>query len=139
MEALMSQETTNQPRLSAEDAYNVLTSQIHGPVFFTKLAEYGVVPQTEQQVRQLLVLAGQLRIAEQNQATKQASHQGDWLDQAISDLDRVMGGSGATAAPQIDQTAVKQAAAQACQQPLIREAALTYNAALQNLLAQQAA
>lgn len=46
---------------SPADAYNHLYSNVHMPVFLQKLASYGIQPTTEDEVSDLLKIAGQLR------------------------------------------------------------------------------
>lgn len=113
--------------LTPEEAYNVLVAQVHAPVFFEKLARvYGVQPQTAEEARELLLIAGQLRNAHEQQAVKSASARGNFLAEARRDLDNVLAQQGFNPVVE-NETTVKQAAAEAVQNPLIKEAALVFN------------
>ena len=49
--------------LAKQAALNKLATEVYNPVFFAKLAQYGVVPQDEAQASSLLEAASQLRLA----------------------------------------------------------------------------
>lgn len=55
-----------------DTAANVIFERVHADAFFAKLAEYGHVPQNQDEALALLELSGQLATIEQDQ-TKQAS------------------------------------------------------------------
>lgn len=114
-------------QLSPEESYNVLVAQVHAPVFFNKLASvYGVVPQTPDEARELLLIAGQLRNAHEQDQTKQASQRGNFFAEARRDLNTVLDNQGFR--PLVDDdVAVKRAAAEAAQNPLIKEAAIIFS------------
>ena len=44
-------------------AFNIVANEVYNPAFFTKLAAYGIVPQTEEQADSLLKAAAELRVA----------------------------------------------------------------------------
>lgn len=44
-------------------AFNVIASQVYNPVFFSKLAAYGIVPENEEQANTLLNAAANVRMA----------------------------------------------------------------------------
>lgn len=46
--------------LSADDAYQLIYENVHAPSFFQKLAEHGIVPQTQAESKDLLELGGVL-------------------------------------------------------------------------------
>jgi hypothetical protein len=119
-------------RLNPEEAYNVLVAQVHAPVFFNKLASvYGIAPQTQEEARELLLMAGQLRNAHEQEGTKQASARGSYFAEARRDLNTVLANNGFQPLVDDDST-VKRAAAEAAQNPLIKEAAVVFS----NYLAQ---
>ncbi len=110
--------------LTPNESYDVLVAQVHAPVFFNKLASvYGIVPQTQDEARELLLMAGQLRNAHEQDATKQANARGNFYAEARRDLTNALGQSGVNTLPE-DYSAVKNAAAEAVKNPLTREAAL---------------
>jgi hypothetical protein len=114
-------------QLTPEESYNVLVAQVHAPVFFEKLARvYGINPQTPDEARELLLMAGQLRNAHEQESVKAASANTNFLAQARNDLNKTLYSRGY--APLGDQDAsVKTAAAQAAQNPLLKEAALVFS------------
>lgn len=121
-------------QLSADASYNVLVAQVHAPVFFNKLASvYGIVPQTQEEARDLLLLAADTRNAHEQQQVKQASARGTFYAEARRDLSTVLGTAGLQQ-PVEDRTHIKQAAAAAAQNPLIAEAALVFSQHLSQAL-----
>ncbi len=112
--------------LKFEDAYDVLVSQIHAPVFFEKLASvYNIKPQTPDEAKELLLLSAQLRNAHDQQATKTASDNTNLLTEARQDLEKVLTKQGFQSVT-VSNHQVKQAAAAAVQNPLIKEAAVVF-------------
>lgn len=120
-----------QNTLSPEDAYNVLVAQVHAPVFFEKLARvYGIRPRNQEEARDILTMAGELRNAHEQHGTKAAAAASNFYGNARRDLAKALTTQGF--APLVDEReTVKQAAAAAVQNPLIREAALVFNQYLQ--------
>jgi hypothetical protein len=113
------------PEMNGEQAQQVLAETVHAPVFFNKLAEdYGIVPQNEQEALQLLDLSNKLRVAQSQEQTKSASQRNEFLDAAGAELDRAVYGE----APQTDS--VGQAAHEMSHDPILKEAALTYQDAV---------
>lgn len=53
--------TTENKLPSQEDAFNQLFNEVHVPVFFNKLASFGIQATTEKEAEDLLLLAAQLR------------------------------------------------------------------------------
>lgn len=49
---------------SREEAFATLHTEVFQRTFFSKLASYGIVPQTEDEANKMLELAGRLEIAE---------------------------------------------------------------------------
>ena len=115
----------NQQLPNVDQAQQTLDQQVRLPVFFQKLAARGYNPQTEQEVKDILKLAGDLRqYAEQNpEADRQQSGPSKYA-QADQALHQVTGQQNQQA-----EVAVKQAAQQVAQQPSIYNAMLTCKAA----------
>ena len=113
--------------LNPEEAYNVLIANVHAPVFFEKLASvYGIKPNTQDEARELLLIAGELRNAYEQNSTKEANSRGRMLATARKDLTSTLDKSGYHTAAN-DNFAVKQAAeALATNNALVKEAALVY-------------
>lgn len=105
------------------EAYDFLFQNIHSEVFMNKLAAAGIVPQNEQEVRDLFTLAGNLRHV---QAQKQASAQSrfssavSYLDGALSSDENLR-----WQAKQTESLAIKQAASQLAVDPAIYNAVLS--------------
>jgi hypothetical protein len=118
-----------QTQLKPEDAYNVLVAQVHAPVFFNKLASvYGIRPQNPEEARELLLIAGQLRNAHEQEQTKAASDRVGFFAEARKDLNEAMSQQGfAPVAQDTGDASVKRAAAEAVQNPLIKEAAVVFS------------
>lgn len=47
--------------LAKQAAFNLIAEKIYNPVFFTKLAQYGIIPQTEEEKQQLLAAATEVK------------------------------------------------------------------------------
>jgi len=126
--------------MTPEQAYDTLVTNVHAPVFFEKLARvYGIRPHNEDDARELLLIAGELRHAHEQDRTKQAAAASSVLQNARHDLQGVLREQGYQTlrsddlhGPTIAEPQVKEAAARAAQHPLLREASLV----LQNHLAQ---
>jgi hypothetical protein len=126
----------NDNPMTPEDAYDVLVSQVHAPVFFEKLANvYGIQPANQDEARELLLMAGELRNLHEQNANKQANVRGSFLTEARNELHDIATNLGYKSL--VDNTAhVKSAAANAVKNPLIRDAALVFNQYVTNLTAQ---
>ncbi len=120
-------------QLTPEDAYNVLVSEVHAPVFFNKLASvYGIRPNNQEEARELILMAGQLRNAHEQEKVKKAAATTNSLALARNDLTSTLTQQGYAALVDDDVT-VKQAAATAVSQSaLIKEAAVVFGNYLQN-------
>lgn len=97
--------STETAALDPATAYNTLCTEVHRPVYFAKLAEYGVVPRSEAEAETLFKIGYQLLQLEQNELVKQAAGQGAFLSDVAGELDRVLG-----VQPEIQDHALKQAA-----------------------------
>jgi hypothetical protein len=113
--------------LSPDDAFNVLVAQVHAPVFFEKLArDYGINPTTQEEARDFLSMAAQLRNANTQQEVKAAGAKSNFITEAKQDLNNVLVNQGFQPVSDTDKT-IKQAAMAAVSNPLIKQAALVFN------------
>ena len=120
--------------LTPEESYNILVSQCHAPVFFEKLARvYNIKPNNQDEARDLLQMAGQLRSAHEQERGKEASATTNFYANAKRDLANTLNTQGYKSAVD-DDFQVKQAATEAAKNPLLCEAALTFASYLQSQL-----
>jgi hypothetical protein len=117
-----------------EAGFNHLMENIHGEVFFNKLAAAGFAPQNEAQMRSQIELAGKLRHLNNSPQVKQAEAAQDPYAKANSSLDRVMAHRGLDggvkqAEAQQDELAIGQAAAHLMQDPGLYNSVLAVKAA----------
>ncbi len=123
---------SDQKQLSNEEAYNVLVAEVHAPVFFEKLARvWGVKPQSNEEARELLMMAAELRSAHEQDLQKTAAQNTNFYSEARRDLTNVLNQRGFQPIVNSDES-FQKAANTAVQNPLIKEAALVYT----NYLAQ---
>lgn len=116
------------------ESVDVLANQVHDPVFFDKLAnDWHIEPRTPQEREQLLELATLVREAKDGETVKAASSDNGFLTSAIDSLKQAMVERGYNAPPTSDIMAIKNAAAQAAQNPALQKAALDYGYYLANL------
>lgn len=54
---------TKKAEMAKQAAFNIIAESVYNPVFFTKLAQYGVVPQTKEEADELLKAAYNVRAA----------------------------------------------------------------------------
>jgi hypothetical protein len=119
-----------------QQAYRLLYDQIHAPVFFEKLAERGVEPQSEQEVQALLMMGANLMQTQTLERQKRASSQeGSFILKAAQSLDAALRESGLAlpSSTAVDQV-IKSASYQVAKDPAVQQAAITY----QGYLARQA-
>ena len=125
-------------QITYEDAGNLLYSQVYAPVFFQKLAEFGIQPQNEAQAESLLRQAQVIRQARAAEMTKQAAEHGDPLllaeQRLMEKLAQVNG------QPPVNASAINKYAAEVARaRPELAEAAIAYqNGYAKALLAEQA-
>lgn len=123
----MPQTQSQVPLPGADDAYAFLYEEIHGPVFFQKLAQdYGIVPANDEQAQRLLDMGATIFRNNQQEQEKQAGLDGDFIAQAHENLNRILGKQAAAPAAAANARLVKQAAAQLARNPRVRAAALAY-------------
>lgn len=121
------------PNMNYQDAYDVLVSRVYAPVFFAKLAQYDIHPQTQEQAVYFLKMAGKLRNAHELETVKSANQHTDLLAGAEQSLDNLLASYGYQTPDNDAQT--KEAADLAFNQPYVGEAASVFNeylASLQN-------
>lgn len=111
-----------------QDAYGLLSNQVHNQSFFGRLGQYGISPRTEKEASDLLKMAGQLREsgydshAEQTQAADNASP----ITKAAAQLDNLLGSQNVK---QNHDQAIKQACASLAQNADIFNSVLALKAA----------
>jgi beta-phosphoglucomutase-like phosphatase (HAD superfamily) len=122
--------------MNTEQAFNTLVSKVHAPTFFEKLArDYGVRPQNEDEARELLLMAAQLRNAYEQETTKQAAERTNTLAQARNSLNSQLTSMGyGTLEQTSNQT--NAAAAVATTDESIKQAALVMAANLGRLVSE---
>jgi hypothetical protein len=119
-----------------QEAYRLLFDQIHAPVFFEKLAEFGIEPQSEGEMNALLKMGADLMRSESAVRQKQASARGSFILQAAQSLDEALADRGLVPTPDAEfDGVIKAAAYRIAQDPAVQRAALTY----QEFLARQQA
>lgn len=117
-------------KFTPDEAYNILVANVHAPVFFEKLARvYGISPQTPEEAREVLLMAGKLRNAHEQEQVKQASVNKNFYAEARQDLDTTLTKQGFQLFAEEDN-AVKQAEV-AIKNPVIKEAALVFGQYMQ--------
>jgi hypothetical protein len=128
---------SEQTNMTYQDAFGLLTNRIYAPTFFQKLAsDFGVSPTTEEEARELLALSGKLQQLYEVEQQKQASDRVSLVSAASKGLDNILTGVGAASAADLaNDEEVKAAAAALSEVPELRDAALLYQDALRQLLA----
>lgn len=130
---------TQEPGASdnAVTAYATIHSRVYAPVFFEKLAsDYGIVPENDDESRDMLIMATKLRTAheatQQQKIAKASSSRQSFLKAAHSNLDAVLAKHGLAETPsQPDINAeVKAAAATLTLDPEISQAVMQMFAAI---------
>lgn len=120
--------TQQQPQmLDPDTAYAMVHQRVYAPVFFSKLAQdYGIKPQSEQEAMEMLAMAGQLRSAHDQGATKQASN--GLLSAAREHLNNALASEGFASHDAHNDRLVKRAAAEIAAEPHIANAILSLQA-----------
>ena len=128
-------------QITPEVAHNFLMKEVYVPVFLEKLAnDFGVVPQNEEEVAQLLKIASHLTSIQEQNNVKQAQTRSSLINSATSSLEGVMSKLG-YATPAIQQeaaqeeTLVKAASENLAKSPAIQNAFAVYHDAIANQLA----
>lgn len=113
---------------SYEQAYSDLVESVYKPVFFSKLASYGIAPADQEEAVMFIQLGQQLRAEKQAEQTKQASSRKGVLKQALNQ-------------PVTNNTPVAQIKEAAnhllAQRPELKDAALLYRDYIAQVMTQQ--
>lgn len=120
-----------QESLSYDKAAAVLLENVFAPVYFQKLASYGFMPSSREEAARFLQLADKVRVKDEMDGAKRASATGGLVECANRMLDEALG-----AQPGADDPAVKHAAAAYAQDPVLRDAALLYQDAINQAMGQ---
>lgn len=123
-----------------EDAHAFLMQEVYVPVFLEKLAsDYGIVPQTEEEVAQLLKIASSITSIQEQELAKQASAHSSLITAAAQNLEGVLNPSSLGNEAQVkaaqQESLVKAAAANLALNPNVREAVAVYHQAIAEHLA----
>ncbi len=117
--------------MDPDTAYDTVCRRVYAPVFFQKLAtDYNIPqPETDEEARTMLLMAGQLREAHDHQQ-KLANARNNPLAAAKAHLDKQLTKMGFAVQKQAVATAgrVKQAAAEASYDPELAHAILSLQA-----------
>lgn len=119
----------SQNNLNYDTAASVILQEVFAPVFFSKLAEYGIQPASEDEAQRLLQAADKIRYQDQLEQTKVASSRGGLIDRMHQHLDQKLGKQPVS----YDHPSVKSAAARLANTPLVRDAALLFQDGLNRL------
>jgi len=103
---------------SRADAEATLTLEVIAPEYFSKLAELGIVPSSDEDAAELWAMGGKLMADEQSRATKQASAGSSRIKAAAASLDRALG----LGAPAPDLGRARDAAAHYAADPKVAAA-----------------
>ncbi len=128
-------------QITPEAAHGFLMREIYVPVFLEKLAnDFGIVPQNEEEVVELLKIASHLTNIDEQETVKQAQAQTSFIGAASSSLESAINGMGyqsasVNAAQEREEALVKAASDNLSNSPAIQAALSVYY----NALAQQVA
>lgn len=113
-----------------QEAHALLTERILVPVFLEKLAaDFGIAPQSEQDLEKLLAIGSRLMAAHEHEQVKQAGVQASFLDQALANLDGEMKKAGYVGSTNEEQL-IKNASANLAADPEIAAAIRVFSAGL---------
>ena len=130
-EAAQEQAAQQMQPMTPQDGHAVLLQGVYVPTLFQKLAEYGRVPQSEDEARIYLNLASRVANLRERHAIKQASTQTGVLQQTAAKLDALMGQQGmATEQDLAHESWIKGAANQYVNDPLVQQAVVAFQSAL---------
>jgi hypothetical protein len=118
-----------------QQEYQTILAAGFEPGFFSKLASYGIHPQTPEDCQKLLLQAEYLRQGEEAGAIKQSSAPvSDLIDETTQGLHQVLASRGVLPGQAAhDDYQAKQACAALAQDPAVQEAALRYGQYLVSL------
>lgn len=128
-------------QITPEAAHGFLMQEVYVPVFLEKLAnDFGIVPQNESEVENLLKIASHLTALQEQEQVKQASSRSTLISAATDSLQNVMGKLG-YASPEAEKQAaqeeslIKAASENLANNPSIQTAFAVYHDALAQQLA----
>jgi hypothetical protein len=119
-------------QITPEQAHGFLMQNVYVPVFLEKLAnDFGIVPQNEGEVAELLKIASHLEAAKEQEQIKQAQARGSLIGAASSSLENAMGSMG-FGNPQVvqEEALVKAASENLAANPSVQAALAVYHNAL---------
>ena len=124
-------------QITTEQAHGFLMQNVYVPVFLEKLAnDFGIVPQNEGEVAELLKIASHLEAAKEQEQIKQAQARGSLIGAASSSLENAMGSMGFNNPKAANEEAlVKAASDNLAANPSIQAALAVYHNALAQHLA----
>lgn len=115
--------------LNPDDAYALVHQRVYAPVFFTKLAQdFGIRPANAEEAQEMLIMAGQLRAADDQDRLKQAAVGTSKLAAARAHLQQALRSEGYQSDVSQDQQ-IEKAAAEVARQPDLAHAVLSLQAA----------
>jgi hypothetical protein len=128
-------------QITPEAAHGFLMREVYVPVFLEKLAnDFGIVPQNEEEVVELLKIASHLTNIQEQETVKQAQARTTLIGAASNSLESAMGNMGYVSSAESQYAAreeelVKAASDNLASNPSIQAALAAYH----NALAQQLA
>jgi hypothetical protein len=128
-------------QITPEVAHNFLMKEVYVPVFLEKLAnDFGVVPQNEQEVEQLLKIASHLTSIQEQNNVKQAQSRSSLINSASNSLEGVMSKLGYANPADQQEAAQEEALVKAASENLAKSQAIqtafaVYHEAIANQLA----
>jgi hypothetical protein len=115
--------------LNPDDAYALVHQRVYAPVFFTKLAQdFGIRPANAEEAQEMLIMAGQLRAADDQDRLKQAAAGTSKLAAARAHLQQALRSEGFQTDASQDQL-IEKAAMEVAYQPDVAHAVLSLQAA----------
>lgn len=115
-------------KVSAEQAYNTIVSQLAAPYFFEKLAAHGVKPRSEKEAAEIWSAAQKLHVLYTAEQEKAAAASASNMSAVNSRLDEMLKAAGLGETTE-KVSAFHGAAEVAAEQPEIAQAVLTLQAA----------
>lgn len=122
--------------ITPEVAHNFLMREVYVPVFLEKLAnDFGIVPQNEDEVAELLKIASHLTSLQEQETVKEANARTTLIGAASNSLESAMGNMGYASPTRVNNNAreeslVKAASSNMAANPSMQAALATYHNAL---------
>jgi hypothetical protein len=111
-----------------QTAYQTLITEVYAPVFFNKLASYGIVPTTEAERAALLEIAEGID-SPAVQPVKQAAQAPSWIEAAAGGLRTVRQQAGDPHFAKVAASRIKEAASGLIADPRVARAAVLWASA----------